>query len=184
MKKTLRKSFFALLLAAVMLSAHLTSFAAGWTQFQSGEWMYFNADGSYLADQWVGNYYLDSSGCMLRNSWTADGYWVGNDGAWQPQWGQRYDYAEPWPGKPYYGTYTYVFYKDVYGDGVEHWSVVESNAFQSFTTTYEMYPVGRSYYMLMDILSGEARGSVSFSPDCSTAYVSIGGIPQTCSVEW
>lgn len=184
MKKTLRKSVFALLLAAVMLSSHLTSFAAGWTQFQSGEWMYFNADGSYLADQWVGNYYLDSSGCMLRNSWTADGYWVGNDGAWQPQWGQRYDYAEPWPGKPYYGTYTYVFYKDVYGDGVEHWSVVESNAFQSFTTTYEMYPVGRSYYMLMDILSGEARGSVSFSPDCSTAYVSIGGIPQTCSVEW
>ena len=137
MKKTLRKSVFALLLAAVMLSSHLTSFAAGWTQFQSGEWMYFNADGSYLADQWVGNYYLDSSGCMLRNSWTADGYWVGNDGAWQPQWGQRYDYAEPWPGKPYYGTYTYVFYKDVYGDGVEHWSVVESNAFQSFTTTYD-----------------------------------------------
>ena len=110
-EKTMKKRVFALLLAAVMLSMHLTTFAAGWEQFQSGEWMYYNADGSYKTDTWIGNYYVDSSGCMLRNGWTPDGYWVGNDGAWEPQWGQRHDDVAPWPGKPYRGTYTYVFYR-------------------------------------------------------------------------
>ena len=63
----MKKRVFALLLAAVMLSMHLTAFAAGWEQLQSGEWMYYNADGSYKTDTWIGNYYVDSSGCMLRN---------------------------------------------------------------------------------------------------------------------
>ena len=62
----MKKRVFALLLAAVMLSLHLTTFAAGWEQLQSGEWMYYNADGSYKTDAWIGNYYVDSSGCMLR----------------------------------------------------------------------------------------------------------------------
>ena len=180
----MKKRVFAFLLAAVMLSMHLTTFAAGWEQLQSGEWMYYNADGSYKTDAWIGNYYVDSSGCMLRNGWTPDGYWVGNDGAWEPQWGQRHDDVAPWPGKPYRGTYTYVFHKDVYGDGVEHWSAVESISFSNLTKTYEMYPVGRSYYMMMDILSGAVFGSVSFSPDRSVAYVNIGGVPQRCEIEW
>ncbi len=184
MKRTMKKSVFALLLAALMLSAHLTSFAAGWEALQSGEWMYFNDDGSYKTDEWIGNYYVDSSGCMLRNGWTPDGYWVGSSGAWEPQWGQRHDNVRPWPERPYYGTYTYRFYKDVYGDGVEHWSAVESISFSSHTTTYEMYPVGRSYFMMMDIASGDVMGSVSFSPDRSVAYVNMGGIPQRCEVQW
>ena len=184
MKRKMIKGFFTVLLAVLMLSAHLTSFAAGWEALPSGEWMYYNSDGSYKTDEWVGNYYLDSSGCMLRNSWTADGYWVGNDGAWEPRWGQRHDDAKPWPGRPYYGTYTYMFYQDVYGDGVEHWSAVESISFSSNTTTYEMYQVGPSYYMMMDIASGSVCGSVSFSPDRSVAYVSIGGMPQRCEVNW
>jgi len=183
-EKTMKKRVFALLLTAVMLSMHLTTFAAGWEQLQSGEWMYYNADGSYKTDTWIGNYYVDSSGCMLRNGWTPDGYWVGNDGAWEPQWGQRHDDVAPWPGKPYRGTYTYVFYRDVYGDGVEHWSAKESISFSSLTKTYEMYPVGRSYYMMMDILSGDVYGSVSFSPDRSVAYVNLGGVPQRCEIEW
>ncbi len=31
-------------------------------------------------DKW---YYLDSSGKMLRNTYTPDGYYVGSSGAWQ-----------------------------------------------------------------------------------------------------
>ncbi len=184
MNRKMKKGLFAVILAAVMLSAHLTSFAAGWEQLQSGEWMYYNADGSYKTDEWIGNYYVDSSGCMLRNGWTADGWWVGGDGKWQAQWGQRHDDAKPWPERPYYGTYTYTFYRDVYGDGVEHWSAVESISFSNYTTTYEMYQVGPSYYMMMDISSGQVFGSVSFSPDRSVAYVNLGGIPQRCEVVW
>ena len=180
----MKRVFFAAFLTAVLLSAHLTSLAAGWVQFQSGEWVYYNDDGSFKTDEWIGNYYVDSSGCMLRNGWTPDGWWVGDDGAWEPQWEQRHDNVQPWPNRPYYGTYTYTFYCDVYGDGVEHWSVVQSSSFSDVTRTYEMYPVGRSYYMIMDIFSGDVMGSVSFSPDRSVAYVSMYGEPCRCEVEW
>ncbi len=183
-KANMKKVVFAVLLTAVLLSAHLTSLAAGWVQFESGEWMYYNSDGSYMTDAWIGNYYVDSSGCMLRNGWTPDGWWVGNDGAWDPRWAQRHDDVQPWPNKPYYGVYNYTFYCDVYGDGVEHWSAVQSSAFSNNARTFGMYPVGRSYYMMVDLLSGDVMGSVSFSPDRSVAYVSMYGESSRCEVEW
>ena len=179
-----KRVFFAVLLSAIMLSAHLTSFAAGWVQTESGEWMYANSDGYYLTDAWVGDYYLDSAGYMLRDSWTADGWWVGSDGLWDSRWGQRFDDVEPWTNKPYEGFYTYTFYYDVYGDGVEHWSAVQTSSLSGNSKTFEMYPAGRSYFMLMDIISADVVGSVSFSPDRSAAYVSLYGEPSYCRIEW
>ena len=37
-----------------------------------------------LHDCWVGNYYLGSSGAMMVDAWTPDGYYVGPDGTWTP----------------------------------------------------------------------------------------------------
>lgn len=34
------------------------------------------------AGQWIDNYYVDTSGAMMTNSRTPDGYYVGSDGAW------------------------------------------------------------------------------------------------------
>lgn len=84
--------------------------AAGWQQ-DSGRWWYENSDGSYPADQWqyiddywyyfygdgymahdcwIGNYYVGSSGAMLTDTVTPDGYQVGADGAWIPDTGNDY----------------------------------------------------------------------------------------------
>lgn len=32
------------------------------------------------AGQWIDNYYVDTSGAMMTNSRTPDGYYVGSDG--------------------------------------------------------------------------------------------------------
>ena len=50
-------------------------------------WYYVKGSGAMASNEWVqvqGKwYYLDSSGKMLRNTYTPDGYYVGNSGAWQ-----------------------------------------------------------------------------------------------------
>ena len=59
--------------------------ATGWVDY-NGTWYYLNNSGS-MATGWVKDngkwYYLASSGKMLRNTYTPDGYYVGNSGAWQ-----------------------------------------------------------------------------------------------------
>lgn len=52
-----------------------------WKQI-GGAWYYFNMNGYMAAGQWIDNYYVDTSGVMMTNSRTPDGYYVGSDGAW------------------------------------------------------------------------------------------------------
>ena len=50
-------------------------------------WYYLKGSGAMASNEWIqvqGKwYYLDSSGKMLRNTYTPDGYYVSNSGAWQ-----------------------------------------------------------------------------------------------------
>ena len=59
--------------------------ATGWVNY-NGTWYYLKDSGA-MATGWVKDngkwYYLASSGKMLRNTYTPDGYYVGNSGAWQ-----------------------------------------------------------------------------------------------------
>ena len=60
------------------------SMATGWIK-DSGTWYYLKDSGS-MATGWVKDngkwYYLASSGNMLRNTYTPDGYYVDDSGAW------------------------------------------------------------------------------------------------------
>ena len=59
--------------------------ATGWIK-DSGSWYYLNNSGS-MATGWVKDggswYYLASSGKMLHNTYTPDGYYVDDSGAWK-----------------------------------------------------------------------------------------------------
>ena len=48
----------------------------------SNAWYYFNVDGVMQENRWVGDYYLGSSGAMLVNTTTPDGYRVDASGKW------------------------------------------------------------------------------------------------------
>lgn len=51
----------------------------GWYKtWDTGEWMYFNATGDALKDQWVGDYYIGSDYVMLTNQWVGAYYVDGN----------------------------------------------------------------------------------------------------------
>ena len=55
----------------------------GWHNIK-GYWYYFDGDGRMLANTWVGDYYVGSTGAMLADCITPDGYRVGQDGKWIP----------------------------------------------------------------------------------------------------
>ncbi len=58
----------------------------GWYEYDDGWWYYFHESGVMLKDQWIGNYHLSVSGLMDRNTWVDDKYYVGDDGAWIPEY--------------------------------------------------------------------------------------------------
>ena len=55
-----------------------------WFQDSDSKWYYFNQNGYMVTDQWVGDYYLWSDGAMATNKMIGGGYWVGDDGKWDP----------------------------------------------------------------------------------------------------
>ena len=48
----------------------------------SGDWYYFNSDGSIARNTWIGNYYLNADGIMLSNTVNPEGYRLLSDGKW------------------------------------------------------------------------------------------------------
>ena len=184
------KRLLAAVLAAVMMTAMTApAFAAHWEILQSGEWMVVLDNGSYATNQWINEngtyYFVGPNGVMLKNNYTPDGYWVGQSGAWEAQWGQRRDHveAEPFSGATYKGIYTYKFYKDTYGDGNVHWSMTEGYD-GKVLSTYELYPMSLFAYEIMDIYSGECRGYLSVDKFRENIYVSIGNDTQNCKLQY
>ena len=61
---------------------------SGW-QKEGGSWYYYK-NGSVVRNAWSGNYWLGSDGRMVTNSWVDNNrYYVGNDGAWIKDYGNK-----------------------------------------------------------------------------------------------
>ncbi|OON85237.1 hypothetical protein BXO88_13295 [Oribacterium sp. C9] len=105
--KAMRCSVVLALMTVISVFTVMTVFAGRWVMVKD-DWYYLGDDGVAVTDKWVGNYYLGATGAMLTNSWTPDGYYVGDDGAWDGQ-----------PAKtgiiisPLEGTYQYSYTKRV-----------------------------------------------------------------------
>lgn len=95
-----------------------TETVTGWQKDANG-WWYINPDGSYPVDEWkeLGGvwYYFGYQGYIWTNTWTPDGYYVNEDGAWVP------GYDEPVREGT---TVTYTVYDHDYdGDPAEPYTV-------------------------------------------------------------
>ena len=56
--------------------------AQGWVA-NGSTWYHYKADGSLTKNTWIGNYWVDSDGRMVTNSWVDNNnYYVGHDGLW------------------------------------------------------------------------------------------------------
>lgn len=77
-----KKSLFLVTVSVLSIFMSLNSFANQWVQFGQ-KWAYYQDDGTFAKNQWVGNYYLGANGIMLTNAITPDGFYVGADGSKQ-----------------------------------------------------------------------------------------------------
>lgn len=91
----------------------MTAFSGEWKLYNKG-WYYIGDDGKAVKDQWVGNYYLGSDGIMVTSTWTPDGYYVGEDGAWDGKPARTNITISPLEG-----TYKYAYTKCVGMDPYE-----------------------------------------------------------------
>ena len=121
-----------------------------WDILQSGEIVYTMANGTSVQNAWIedkGKYlYVDFTGCLMKNNYTADGFWVGDDGAWDRSKPQRMDDVEPVSGASY-GTDP-VIEIDIlnFSDGANYAKAKRTYSF-GYEEEYTVMPLGHSTYL-------------------------------------
>ena len=121
-----------------------------WDILQSGEIVYTMANGTSVQNAWIedkGKYlYVDFTGCLMKNNYTADGFWVGDDGAWDRSKPQRMDDVEPVSGASY-GTDPVVEIDILnFSDGANYAKAKRIYSF-GHEEEYTVMPLGHSTYL-------------------------------------
>lgn len=125
-----------------------------WEDLQSGETVYEFPDGSYSRSQWVLDggvlYYVDASGCRMENNYSHDGYYVGADGALDPEV-RRIDLnLLPVSGETYRDDFgkTWKFRIQEDGGGTAHMAYPKEFSYEA---DYKVQPMGHSSYKLLNV---------------------------------
>ena len=147
---------------------------------QSGEKVYHKADGSDAVNEWVeedGKYFfLDHSGCLMKDCYSSDGYWVAGDGSWMESVPQRTDDPEPLADTEYAdetGTvWTFDFIR--YADGKHYCIATKSYSF-GYEETFDVTPIGHGGYLLEDEENPGMYCQLSVSSDQKSIIVSGSG---------
>ena len=82
--------------------------AQGWVK--SGHtWYFYNQNGTLVRNAWTGNYWLGADGRMATNAWVDNNrYYVGNDGAWIKDYGDKSGWQKEGSAWYYYKNGTLV----------------------------------------------------------------------------
>lgn len=122
-----------------------------WDVLQSGEIVYTQSNGTSVQNAWVENkgkyLYVDFTGCLMKNNYTADGFWVGDDGAWDKTKEHRTDDAKPLSGVSF-GTDPKLEIEILdYSDGSTYAKAKRTYSF-GYVEEFNVMPLGCSAYLL------------------------------------
>ena len=124
-----------------------------WNTLQSGETVYeYSISGEYARSVWVNDggrlYYVDASGCKMRNNYAHDGFYAGDDGEWVKSKKPISDNTML-SDRPYSdGSVTWIFNMDVAQNGTISGMATQKYSFGS-TNTYRVTSFGHSAYRLI-----------------------------------
>ena len=122
-----------------------------WDILESGEKIYTMADGNEAKNVWVEDagkyYYVDFTGCLMKNNYTADGFFVGDEGYWVRKEKQRQDDVEPLSGKTYGHDPVFVIEIMNYSDD-SHYAIATKTYSFGAKEEYNVMPLGHSTYLL------------------------------------
>lgn len=123
-----------------------------WNTLQSGETVYeYSISGECARSVWVNDggklYYVDASGCRMRNNYAHDGFYAGDDGEWDKSKKPIIDNTML-SERPYSdGTVTWVFNMDVAQNGTISGTATQKYSFGA-VNTYRVTSFGHSAYRL------------------------------------
>ena len=157
-----------------------------WDILQSGEKVYHMADGTDVRNVWVRDgsqyFYIDFSGCMMKDCYTSDGYWVAGDGSWMKSVAQRTDDPEPLDGRKY-GKDPYWTFKIMnYSDG-SHYAIATKTYSFGYEEKYDVTPLGHGGYLLENVEDSTLCCQVSVSSDKNSIIVSGSGITEDYTLQ-
>lgn len=121
-----------------------------WEDLESGERVYhYPVSDTYARAVWVQDgdqiYYVDASGCLMKDNWAHDGFYAGSNGTWQRDARVLIDNVEPQTDRPYKhesGT------EWVFRCSSGRFTAVINYSF-GYTETYKVEPFGHSAYRLL-----------------------------------
>ena len=152
---------------------------------QDGTVMYMNSVGDYMANVWVQDsdngkyYYTGPDGCMIKDNYSADGYWCGSDGQWDTSVKQRNEDPEPNTGtyEGFVATWKVEITKDSkYGTATHTYT-----EFGGTPQVYDLTPVGHGVYIAENEYGTIAYMSVTNNG--RTLIVSEAGITEECTLK-
>ena len=157
-----------------------------WEVLQSGETIYTLKDGSSVHNAWIedgGKYkYVDFSGCLMKNNYTADGFWVGEDGCWDTAVKQRKDDVEPLSGESYGTDPVLVIDIMNFSDNATYAKATRTYSF-GYSEEYNVMPLGNSTYLLEGENDFNSGLLLSVSEDRKTLTLSGLGITEEYKVK-
>lgn len=160
----------------------------GWTRMESGEIRYRDSEGSYVSNVWIEDggkeYYVDYSGCLMRNNYSADGYWVQSDGSKdtsKPQINEEDIYA-PLDNVIYGGDPKWSFVYEKLEDGSYLVKVTETYN-TGDTDTYEMTHLYSHCFLLTNTENPDVMLQLSVAESRSTLTISGYGETKEFTIE-
>ena len=152
-----------------------------WDILQSGERMYTLANGTSVSNAWIEEkgkyYYVDFTGCLMMNNYTADGFYVKEDGSWDKSVKQRKDDVQPVSGATYGSDPTLVIDIINYSDDANYAIATRTYSF-GYSETFSVMPLGNSTYLLEEKDDYHFGFLMSVSEDGKTLTVSVLGLTE------
>lgn len=148
---------------------------------ESGEVIYVrHADGMQRRSIWARDggkcLFLDESGCLAHDTYAFDGFWAGNDSAWDESVPRLTADTRPTPGRNYCedgNPEGARLFFDVTQDG--QFTVRRTCPTLDYSETYRLDPFGRGTYALEKDNDPETRAHLVLLPDGKTAIFSQAG---------
>lgn len=132
-----------------ILPLEVGDFGGKWESLESGETVFVFSDGNFAKSTWIqdGNtlYYVDATGCLMKENYSHDGYYVDENGTLDKSVKRLEKNVQPRDGKTYRCNdcdKTMVFQLSANTARMTYYGI---------TANYNVIPLGRGAYILHNV---------------------------------
>lgn len=156
-----------------------------WEKNSDGVWMYRDSTNQIVRNCWVLDqdmlFFVGYDGCIVKNNYSSDGFYCGENGAWDSTRTQRTWDVDPYEGA-YEGNGNIWIFKLTNTGGTQKVQIAYMQTGEVYMTC-TLTPVGHGCYMAWPENSGDVTTQmlIAVSDDKNTVRISSGGQTHVCT---